>query len=469
METQTTDKNSTKDKYSSLLMMPASLLKKFTSKSKSNKTDQEFKSDNYDGLESKNTESISQILIELINNTQKLFLDNEAFDSVKILAHGITNTSEANHVLLVFTDVINSLSNKYILDKQDVLFTVPGVIIDKFKFPVDYKSQSKQLKDQCDTIQSPLELKTSIQSVFELINCVYTDSVDQKKELEAFLFNVGIQISRIGDELQSAVEKQTSDLKIQNELNAQMNNAVNDISKNVISANDLDSLKITVKSQLDSLQHLVEEERHVVKVHESRIKESVQVLANKVDKLKMEAQELREKVKKEKENALRDPLTGLFNREAYDNKINSLISDSKINQKFASLLIWDVDHFKKFNDTYGHVIGDKVLKAVANKLGLSLKGNYFLARYGGEEFVMILPGVTASEAVHFANNIREEISRVTFLFKSKPIKITISCGIADIHAKDNAECLFERADKALYEAKKKGRNCVQISKNPSST
>ena len=469
METQTTDKNSTKDKYSSLLMMPASLLKKFAFNSKSNKTDQEYESDNYNGLGSKNIESISQILIELINNTQKLFLDNEAFDSVKRLAHGITNASEANHVLLVFTGVINSLSDKYILNKQDVIFAVPGEIIDKFKFPDDYKAQSMQLKDQCDNIQSPLELKTSIQSVFELINFVYTDSVDQKKELEAFLFNVGMQISRIGDELHSAVEKQTSDLNIQNELNAQMNNAVNDISKNVSSANDLDALKVTVKSQLDSLQHLVEEERNVVKAHETRIKESVHVLANKVDQLKMEAQELREKVKKEKENALRDPLTGLFNREAYDNRINSLITDSKANQKYASLLIWDVDHFKKFNDTYGHVIGDRVLKAVAKKLNNSLTSNYFLARYGGEEFVMILPGVTAGKAIYFADKIREEISRVTFLFKGKPIKITISCGIADIHAKDNAECLFERADKALYEAKKRGRNCVVVSKNTSST
>ncbi len=459
---QTTDKNTAKDKYSSLLMIPTSLLKKLTFSTNPNKTEQESVSDNNKKSEVQYIETLSQILIELINGTQNLFLNNEAFDSVRKLAHEISNISEANHVLLVFTDVINSLSNEYILNKQDVLFTLPGLIIEKFKFPEDYKDQVKQLKNQYDNIQSPLELKSSIQRVFELINSVYIDSIDQKNELETFLFNVGVQISRIGDELHSTVEKQTSDLKIQNDLNAQMNNAVNDISENVITAKDLDTLKITVKSQLDSLQHLVEEERHIVKEHETRIKKSVHVLANKVDQMKIEAQELREKVKKEKENALRDPLTGLFNREAYDNEVNSIIKDSSTNHKAVSLLIWDVDHFKMFNDTYGHVIGDKVLKAVANRLSLSLKNNYFLARYGGEEFVMILPGVTADEAIQFADTIREEISRVTFLFKSKPIKITISCGIAITHEKDNTESLFERADKALYEAKKNGRNCVKL-------
>lgn len=469
MEIETAEKDIAKEKYPSFLMFPAAFLKKFTSKYSQNETKQELTSDERQGLELDNCKAIPQTLIKLIGSTQKLFLNNNAFDSVKKLADEVTDTSEVNHVLLVFTDVLNSLSNEYILDKQDILLDVPGSILDNFKFPGDYKDQSIQLKDQCNNIQSFHDLKACFQNVSELIKRVYTESVVQNKELEVFLFNVGIQICRIGDELHSEVEKQTSDLKIHHDLNARMNNAVNDISKNVISANDLDALKNSVKSQLDSLQHLVEEERQVVKAHESRIQESVHVLAKKVDRLKTEAQELRGKVQKEKENALRDPLTGLFNREAYDNKINELLADSNTNQKVTSLLIWDVDHFKRFNDTYGHVIGDKVLKAVSKKLSQSLKSEYFLARYGGEEFVMILPGVNDSEAAGFADKIREEISHVTFLFKGKPIKVTISCGIAVMHEKDNAENLLERADKALYEAKENGRNCVKLSKTPSST
>ena len=276
------------------------------------------------------------------------------------------------------------------------------------------------------------------------------------------MFNIGAQISRIGDKLHTVVEEQVSDLKVQGDLNTKMSDAVSLISKNIISGNDLTSLKNTVKEQLDSLQQIVEEERKIVKAQETRVHQSVEVLANRVNELKLETQELRDKVRREKEQALRDPLTGLYNRQAYNDKITKIFTDSRNDNDHPSLLIWDIDHFKKFNDLYGHVVGDKVLKAVADKLNKSLKDNYFLARYGGEEFVMILPGLSAKDSKQYADLVRNDVSNIIFLIKGKKIKITISCGIAKIQENDSVQSIFERADKALYAAKENGRDCVKI-------
>jgi diguanylate cyclase len=298
--------------------------------------------------------------------------------------------------------------------------------------------------------------------VYDLFYRVYQEAYADKEELENFLFNIGAQISRIGDKLHTVAEEQVSDLKIQGDLNLKMSNAVSLISKNIISGNDLSSLKNSVKVQLDALQNIVEEERQIVKAQENRVQQSVKVLANRVNELKLEAKELRDKVQREREQAARDPLTGLYNRQAYNEKISELISSKEENRDNLCLLVWDIDHFKKFNDQYGHVVGDKVLSAVAEKLTKTLKSNYFLARYGGEEFVMILPKLCTNDAQEFAEYVRNEISNIMFMVKGKKITITVSCGITRSQVNDSTQSIFERADKALYRAKEEGRNRVEV-------
>ncbi len=405
--------------------------------------------------------TISDALVSLITKTQKLFSDKRELESVKHLATEVKNEKQANHVLFVFSNLIASLEDG-LSSEQEKLFSLPGKIIDNFSFPDIYLEKSIKLKIQCSKISNLDSYHKSIHDVVSLLHKVYIDSISEKKELEKFLLNVGVQISRIGDQVHEFVEEHSSDLKIQNDLNAKMHNAVNNLGEDLLQANDLDGLKNTVKAQLDSLQNLVLEERQVVKKHELSIKENMSFLATRVNDLKKEAKQLKERVKKEQENALRDSMTGLFNREAYNNKLKSLVIDVEKNNDVVSLLVWDIDHFKKFNDLYGHMVGDKVLLAVTSKLSSFIKDKYFLARYGGEEFVMLLPSVDANGAFEFAKKIKQEVSQIKYLLKAKPLKVTISCGIAEMRDKDQAKDIFERADKALYEAKISGRNCVKL-------
>jgi diguanylate cyclase len=123
--------------------------------------------------------------------------------------------------------------------------------------------------------------------------------------------------------------------------------------------------------------------------------------------------------------------------------------------------VWDVDHFKRINDTYGHRAGDRVLRAVADCLSGSIRGTDFLARYGGEEFVMILPGTKLEDALRVIDDMRVAVSKIGFHFRGNPVSITISSGITVLADADSAGSAFERADKALYNAKESGRNrCV---------
>ncbi len=462
MSTQNSDNEVIENKSSGLFSLPGAFLKKlYTSHDQAKQINEDHSIDSHESeIQSENElGEVSKSLLSLINNTKKIFNNDESFDAVKKLAYEAFDDERVNQVLFALTSAIRNANNKYCIEKKEEIFQLPLLILKNFKFSKQYQEQSNVLKNKCKNINSVDELSLCFQSAYNLFYSVYQDAYADKEELEKFLFNMGSRISSIGDKLNVVTEEQEIDLKIQGDLNLKMNDAVKMISNDIFTGNDLASLKNTVKVQLDSLQSIVEEERKIVKSQESRIQKSVKVLANRVHELQEEARELRDKVQHEKEKALKDSLTGIYNRQAYNEKILELIhSEDDIS---ACLLIWDIDHFKKFNDQYGHVVGDKVLKTVANKMKALLKKDYFLARYGGEEFAMLLPGVTADNAIQYANTIREEVSKTVFLAKGKKVQITVSCGITCYQDKDTQQTLFERADQALYTAKQEGRDRVR--------
>ncbi len=463
-------------KSSGLLSLPAAFIKKLYANGESiaehqesnvieSKIEPECESEleSFDVIDDRDesVREMSKSLVNMVNAIQSVFYDADAFGSVKNMASQITDLSETNDVLFSTVNVLKKVSHKYVVEQQENVFGLPLEIIKKFKFSKDYIDKSNLLKKKCENIKSVSDLNASLQAIYELFYIVYQDTYSDKEELENFLFNIGAQISRIGDKLHSVAEEQVSDIKLHGELNERMSSTVTLINNNISSENDLVSLKNIVKVQLDALQDIVEEERQVVKAQETRVNENIKILVNQVNELKKEAQELRDRVQQEKEHALHDPLTGLYNRKAYNEKISEVISTIESYDHF-SLLIWDIDHFKKFNDQYGHVVGDKVLKTVSEKLTKLLQKDYFLARFGGEEFAMLVPDLTVEQSKEFADHIRSEVSNIVFMVKGKQVKITVSCGIANIHKKDSAKSIFERADKALYQAKADGRNRINI-------
>lgn len=169
------------------------------------------------------------------------------------------------------------------------------------------------------------------------------------------------------------------------------------------------------------------------------------------------------RIKKLFEKAIRDPLTNLYNRYFLEEEGKREIDRAKRYRYTVSLIMFDLDDFKRVNDTYGHQEGDKVLIKFAKILKSKVRSTDMPVRYGGEEFIVLLPNTTPNEAVIVAERIRKVMEEVRFRFGSEEIKITVSAGIASCEPEDcSLETLIYRADKAMYRAKREGKNRVAL-------
>ena len=179
-----------------------------------------------------------------------------------------------------------------------------------------------------------------------------------------------------------------------------------------------------------------------------------------LEEMEKESIEIRERLQEEHRRATTDALTGLPNREAFDERYAMEFERWRRYGKPATLVVGDVDKFKQINDNYGHLSGDKVLQIMAKEIVTRIRKTDFVARYGGEEFVLILPETDEDTAFEVIDKTREMIGRLPFHFREEKIQITMSFGIVAFDTVDSPEELFERADQALYRAKNAGRNQV---------
>jgi diguanylate cyclase len=209
----------------------------------------------------------------------------------------------------------------------------------------------------------------------------------------------------------------------------------------------------------DGLRKLVDGLLGATRAMEERTKNlegELQRSSQQVTELKVQLDDVR------KETRI-DPLTGIANRKAFDLELQSAIEDAAETGAGLSLLMCDIDHFKSFNDSWGHQTGDQVLRLVAHCLSENVKGRDTAARYGGEEFTVILRQTGLDGALHLADQIRATVEGKKLVKKSTGDilgRITISIGVAQLSGRDHAETLVQRADTCLYRAKHAGRNRV---------
>ena len=186
-------------------------------------------------------------------------------------------------------------------------------------------------------------------------------------------------------------------------------------------------------------------------------------LENEVKASSQEVAQLRVHLESVRREALTDTLTGIPNRKAFDTELKRAMEQAAETGEPMSLLMCDIDHFKKFNDTWGHQTGDQVLRLVANCISENVKGRDTAARFGGEEFAVVLPQTELADAVRLAYQIRSKVESKKLVKKSNGDilgVITISIGVAQYDVKEGAEGLIQRADACLYAAKRTGRNRV---------
>jgi diguanylate cyclase len=194
-----------------------------------------------------------------------------------------------------------------------------------------------------------------------------------------------------------------------------------------------------------------------------------QTLEARLSASKKEITELQENLEAVRNESLTDPLTSLSNRKYFDQALARVINEARANGEPLSLMMTDIDHFKKFNDSHGHLTGDQVLRLVAMAVKNNVKGQDIATRYGGEEFAVVLPNTSLRSALTVADHIRRAVMTKELVKRSSGEnlgRITISVGVASLHPNDTAQALIERADGCLYSAKRAGRNRVVSESDP---
>jgi len=193
--------------------------------------------------------------------------------------------------------------------------------------------------------------------------------------------------------------------------------------------------------------------------------QTVRALHDRLEESHREVETLRKEVERAREEAMIDELTGLTNRRGFERVFADYLNGNGTASQGPSLLLADIDHFKRINDNYGHLCGDRIIRSVAKILRDNVKGKDLAARYGGEEFIVVLPETPAAGALHLAEKIRKtiECSRIKRIGSDEIVaNVTISLGVACWQPGESQNDLIARADAALYQSKQQGRNRVTL-------
>jgi diguanylate cyclase len=232
------------------------------------------------------------------------------------------------------------------------------------------------------------------------------------------------------------------------------------MGESVESSGDLQQIRHQVRSRLDTIERHLQEFREREATLAAAMRARNEQMRARIVELEGEAKRLHGQLKDEQRLSTLDALTQIPNRLAYETRIDEEMKRWQRFNQPTCIAVWDVDHFKRINDTYGHRAGDRVLRTVAECLAGRVRSTDFIARYGGEEFVGIFTGTTLESAMRVMDELRLAISKIGFHFRGTPISVTASSGVTALLPGDSPGAAFDRADQALYQAKQGGRNRV---------
>jgi len=334
-------------------------------------------------------------------------------------------------------------------------------LLDQLALLPELRPMIAQLRADAPSALPGADLVRLLERVTRLASEQRAAAQREKLELEHLLQQMTSRLDEIAAHLAGEVEEQNAAQDDTEKLNLLVSGEVEELKTNVMRAVDLPAMRDQVTLRLDAINGHLHEFRGR---EESRIKtyrERVGRMRSRIRELERESHSLHISLQEEQRLAMIDALTGIPNRAAYDDRIEQEFRRWKRFGRTVSILAWDIDRFKGINDAYGHKAGDRVLRVFGQQLAKHVRETDFVARYGGEEFVMLLVGSSPAEAHTVADKIRIEIAQLGFHFHDKPVTVTASCGITNFIAEDTPDAAFDRADRALYQAKEAGRNrCV---------
>lgn len=328
--------------------------------------------------------------------------------------------------------------------------------------PPDDGDTVAALRERLSRPLPPAELPTAIEAVADLIASARRGLEEERRGLQSFLHDVSERLAELGENLSRSQADRAASQDGRQALREQVRDQVAAMRVSVEQARDLDALKQAVRSGLAAVESHVGEHLRVEGQRHQEAEAQARAAAERLGRMVVETGRLRERLQRARERAVRDPLTGLHNRLAYEERVVQAFTHWKRYRDPLALVVLDVDRFKLLNDRYGHVAGDKALKAISDGLVQNLREADFIARYGGEEFVVLLPKTDLQAAGTVAEKLRRAVESRQFHYREHRVAVTVSCGVAELREGDTPETVFERADGALYRAKQAGRNRCEL-------
>ncbi len=334
-----------------------------------------------------------------------------------------------------------------------------GNLLDSLHLPEQHQAQQQTLRARVEHGLNWYELVPLLDDL-SMLMVAFSDQ--GQREFESYLQSLNERLTAMQENLLAAHQGHNEGRDAAQALDAELREQVGGLQDSMRQATDLKSLKQVVEARLDGLLGTVDTYRQQRSEQEQKLGERLQQLVTRVGSLEQAARGLRGHLEEQRQKALQDPLTGLPNRAAWNERLDIEFARWQRYGGDLLLAVLDVDHFKRVNDGYGHLAGDRVLKIIGTELHKRLRKTDFIARFGGEEFVVLLPNTPYQAGQQLMDALRESISDCPFHFKGQRVAITVSAGLTAFTEGDTTERAFERADAALYRAKDSGRNRVEL-------
>ncbi len=316
------------------------------------------------------------------------------------------------------------------------------------------------LKEQINTAKTSdfiSWLDLAVQAIEEYIDTTSASNNELKESLKASVLSLEKIDEEITREFSSQQNKHEEDIEHDDNLSSAMNN----IEESLEESDDIKSIKMAILSKTESINEGLKDKKQKDLLRIQEAEKNMRAMKTSMQEIKENADKAREKSQKLELASMYDTLTGVYNRKFYDLKTEECLANLKRHETPSALIVCDIDYFKKINDDLGHKAGDQVLKKLALLIKQRLRKSDFIARYGGDEFVIILQHCSLENAIKVGENIHNIINKSSISFKGSILPFSISGGISAFRKDDDANTVFERADKALYVAKKSGRNMIK--------
>jgi len=385
-------------------------------------------------------------------------------DNQKIISHQFELKKSLTQIeLQSLADIINT--QLFNIGKPGAITPVVSIdviicsLLERLAIVLGASAETNKIQTKIENGIANEEWPDTLSDIVNSVSHVLQKLSHEKLELENFILTVTKQLDEITGVITKDVEEQVLGRSDTLSLQKRMHSGITKIKENVNAVQDIIQLKAIVGNNIDSIRDGLES--FVLRAnqrHDATEKRHVR-LSEKIVQMERETKGLQQNLAENREKLLYDSLTGARSRLAYDEQIVQELARWERYQTPFSYVILDIDHFKQVNDNYGHNAGDKALILITKLMQKQIRNSDTLFRIGGDEFVLLLSNTPADKAEPIITKLRKAVADSGFHFKQKRVALTLSAGITESILGDNIQSAYERADRALYQAKDAGRNC----------